>query len=423
MRYRNGRNDRGRGIGRRDAHGLGLGGCFVAALVTMGGFAARVEAQVGGGPSYDGVASDSVLVAPSTGSGGQSAAIVDEGAADWSAWAGGPAGSTLVGQGEPGTVCEPMDAVPCPQPCHSQHGCVNRYLDRVLGPACPRWVFQIDALMLWQGNITSQPLLLADPVGITVLDVNQAATPMSVGPRAGLIFNLDDCYAIEGNYFNVGTFNGNVAVPAGDYTSLVLPTVFTPEAGSAATLVTAGRIQSAELNWRRRECCCPLTWLAGFRWVQWDQSLALESVPSTGGSVQRIDAETDNDLYGGQIGADLNLWNAGGRLTVNSIGKAGVFYNDADQRAAGIDGSGAAWGPAIGSAARVAFFGEVGAYATLAVTRCLAWRTGYSCFWLGGVAVPANQLAFIDPTVATAPINTSGSVFLHGVSTGLEARW
>ena len=424
MRYRDGRNDRGRGIGPSGVDGcvVGRGGCFLATVLAVGGWAAGAAAQTVNGPSFDGGTSDSVLVESPAGLGGESSPAHGATAGDWSAWDGGPAGSTMVVPGEPGAVCDPMDAVPCPQPCHSQHGCVNRYLDRVLGPACPRWVFQVDALMLWQGNLASQPLLNG-PAGVAVLDANQAGTPLSAGPRAGLIFNLDDCYAIEGNYFNVGTFNGNVFVPAGTYTPIGLPAVFDPAADSTATLVTAGRIQSAELNWRRRECCYPITWLAGFRWVQWDQSLTLASVPSGGGLEQQINAETDNDLYGGQIGADLNLWNAGGRLTVNGIGKAGVFYNDADQRSSGIDATGTAWGPAVGNADRVAFFGEVGAYATLAVTRWLAWRTGYSCFWLGGVAMPANQLAFVDPTVATAPINTSGSVFLHGVSTGLEARW
>lgn len=417
MRCRDERNDRRCGIGRAGGF-RGAAGCLVAALVAIAASAPRLAAQVVEGPSFDGGPSESVLLEQPGHLGERLAPVGDAPESDWSAWAGGPAGETVTG--EPGTACELPAAMPCPQPCHTHPGCINRYLGRVLGPACPRWVFQVEALMLWQGNLASQPLL-ADAAGVTVLDVNQASTPTSAGPRAGLFFNLDDCYAIEGNYFNVGTFNGNVSLPAGTYTPLVMPTVFTPAAGPA-TLATAGRIQSAEVNWRRRECHYPITWLAGFRWVQWDQSLALTSVPSGGGITRRIDAETDNDLYGGQIGADLNLWNAGGRFTMNGIGKAGVFYNDADQIASGINSNGAAWGPTVGNADRVAFFGEVGVYATLAVTRWLAWRTGYSCFWLGGVAMPANQLA-VNPAVTNAPIDTSGSVFLHGVSTGLEARW
>jgi len=55
----------------------------------------------------------------------------------------------------------------------------------------------------------------------------------------------------------------------------------------------------------------------------------------------------------------------------------------------------------------------------------LSWRAGYTLFWLSGVATSANQLSTTDlaTNVPTATINTNGSVLLHGVTTGLEARW
>ena len=69
------------------------------------------------------------------------------------------------------------------------------------------------------------------------------------------------------------------------------------------------------------------------------------------------------------------------------------------------------------------FVGETGINASLALTNWLSWRAGYTCFWLGGVAVPARQLGLYDATAGTTSVNTNGSVFLHGVTTGLEARW
>ena len=77
---------------------------------------------------------------------------------------------------------------------------------------------------------------------------------------------------------------------------------------------------------------------------------------------------------------------------------------------------------------QTSFFGEIGGNATVDLTNWLSWRIGYSVFWLSGVATPANQLsvATVDPgtgNVATNGINTSGSVLLHGVNTGVEARW
>ena len=57
------------------------------------------------------------------------------------------------------------------------------------------------------------------------------------------------------------------------------------------------------------------------------------------------------------------------------------------------------------------------------ITRWLAWRGGYSVFWLSGVATAPQQFAASDFAESTGTVNTNGSVLLHGVTTGLEARW
>ena len=121
----------------------------------------------------------------------------------------------------------------------------------------------------------------------------------------------------------------------------------------------------------------------------------------------------------------LMLWQgniASGPFTVNGIGKAGAFYNNAYQRTSYTD---PAFTAAAATADRIAFFGELGVNGNLRLTDWLSWRLGYSLFWLSGVAVPANQLSTTNlaavPPAAT--INANGSVLLHGVTTGLEARW
>lgn len=305
--------------------------------------------------------------------------------------------------------------------CTVTDGCINR----ILGPANPRWVAQVDALMLWQANVASRPLYTDSATGLTSLDVNQAQPPMSAGPRYGLFFNLDDCYAIEGNYFDVQSFSAQRATPltAGGYTMNNLAGLnFTGI--DTAQVSTSGQIQSAELNWRRRQCGLPITWLAGFRWVQWNQRLQVTdeySTPSPG--VDTVNVITGNDLYGGQAGMDLGLWNSGGRFTVNGIGKAGIFYNTAYQRT--DISTQPAVAPAAAIAEQTAFFGEVGVNSSLRLTKWLSWRAGYSVFWLSGVAIPANQLSLVNQPAPNdvATINTNGSVLLHGVTTGLEARW
>jgi len=81
-------------------------------------------------------------------------------------------------------------------------------ISRVLLPVDPRWEAQVDALLLWQGNIASRPLYVLAGTTTTALNANQAQTPLTAGPRFGLLLNLDPIYSIEGNYFNVQSFGG-----------------------------------------------------------------------------------------------------------------------------------------------------------------------------------------------------------------------
>lgn len=307
-------------------------------------------------------------------------------------------------------------------------------------PVQPRWQAQVDALMLWQGNIPSRVLYTDGVTGAPALDVNQAQTQMAAGMRYGLMLNLDPVYAIEGNYMNVSSFSGNASTPDGIYgqNNLAAPSLG-PADGilfTSANVTTSGTISGAELNWRRRTCS-PVTWLAGFRWIEWNQGLlvqdrfrfdpAFDQPPGT----SNLDVATGNNLYGGQIGMDLCLWNRRtSAIQVNGVGKAGVFYNHASyQRTVGAfmqDGyPSQQLGPAAATADQTSFVGELGVNASLRITDWLSWRAGYSLFWLSCVATPAEQLSVTNLLDAppTALIDTNGSVLLHGVTTGLEARW
>ncbi|MFM7138088.1 MAG: hypothetical protein ACKO1M_13620, partial [Planctomycetota bacterium] len=211
--------------------------------------------------SYDGVAT----IGDTTGGGeivGEESVLVDPAVA--------PA---LPSYGYDPTVNVPCDA--CRQgPCHEHGGILNR----CLGEACPRWTGQIDVLMLWRGNIPATPLYVidnpADPR--TVLSANQLLTDMAVGPRGALMLHIDDCEAIEANYFNVGSIGGTQEFVA------PLPTQYAWDALAGisvgaindGTVMTNGFIQSFELNWRRKTHPS-VTWLAGFRWVEWNETLSI----------------------------------------------------------------------------------------------------------------------------------------------------
>jgi hypothetical protein len=295
---------------------------------------------------------------------------------------------------------------------------------------CPTWEAQVDALFLWQGNIPSRPLYVDSLTNATVLDANQLYAPAAIAPRYSLTYHRDDCRAIEVNYFQVWGFNAQQVVgpqtdPAGSgafaSNNLVGPD-YNEVSGALAT--SSANIQSLEVNLRRTDGGM-IEWISGFRWLEWGQNLSfIDSITQgdtlAGGDFGSID--TLNNLYGWQLGGDMMLWNAGRWLRVNGIAKAGVYYNhQAAQNTYYTDFFTEA--NAASSNDTVSFVGETGINASLALTNWLSWRAGYTCFWLGGVETPARQLGLTNIDTNTASVNTNGSVFLHGVNTGLEARW
>jgi hypothetical protein len=309
-------------------------------------------------------------------------------------------------------------ADPCPDVC-------------LTDTCCPTWEAQVDALFLWQGNLPSRPLYVETATGATALDANRLYAPVAIAPRYALTYHRDDCRAIEVNYFQIWGFNAQEMVGPqidgngeGIYTAnnLVGPDY---DRVASARATSSANIQSLEVNLRRTDGGI-IEWISGFRWLEWGQNLNITDNTVEGGvssGDDLVDINTLNSLYGWQLGGDMMLWNAGRWLRVNGIAKAGIYYNhQAAQNTFYTD----YFEPDVNVASAndtVSFVGETGINASLALTNWLSWRAGYTCFWLGGVATPARQLGLYDASTGATSINTNGSVFLHGVNTGLEARW
>jgi len=322
-------------------------------------------------------------------------------------------------------------SAPCPDACPKDPCCKD--------PCCPTWEVQVDALFLWQGNIPSRPLYFDTATKQPVLDVNQLQNRAAIAPRYAFIYHHDECRAIEANYFQVWGFNSYAGIGPtydqagnGAYTVNILNNVAFENVAQAQAIGTA-HIQSLEVNLRRGDRGM-IEWITGFRWVEWGQGLAISDYSYQAGdptanppvdpvvSPEQINVTTLNSLYGWQWGADMMLWNPGRWLRINGIAKAGVYYNhQAMQNTFYTD----YLNPVNVSASEdtIAFFGETGVNCSWALTNWLSWRAGYSLFWLSGVAVPANQLSLTDLGTGTTAVNTNSSVFIHGVTTGLEARW
>lgn len=321
----------------------------------------------------------------------------------------------------------------CPPAC-------DRRICHVLDPwgEDPLWSGRAEALLLWRSNPQGYPLFNffdGAPAG-EALNASDFSSGMAAGPRFTLFRHTGDDGAIEFNYFRVQSFASNERLPdtVGGYqlnntgqSIFCCPSV-TPLNSVSGGLTSA--FQSFELN-RRIPTQGRLQWLAGFRWVQWNEQMQLDTVSAVVGSpTKAYQTTTNNDLYGLQIGADSILYGLGGPFRVEGLAKSGVFYNRAAQASSNAY-SGDSFQPAYNlgnrsSVGRAAFVGELGATGVYDISEWLSVRVGYAAFWLGGLALSSNQfdnqcICPLDP-VRTAT-DTGGSVFVHGLTLGLEGRW
>jgi hypothetical protein len=322
------------------------------------------------------------------------------------------------------------------QPCCCEVPC--RLLDP-LGQD-PLWTARTDALLLWRDAPQAQPLFdfadPADPVPLGVaLDAANFRSDMAAGPRFALFRHTGDMGAIEFNFLRVQTFNSALSLPQRADTvyldagprGLYCCDDTTPRDTVAGSMSSS--LQSAEVN-RRFPTDGRLGWLMGFRWVEWNDALGLQSASLIGNPLEFTNSyltQTNNDLYGLQIGADSILYGLGRRFRVEGIGKTGIYYNDARQMSSFtttlLDGESLAVATHVG---RAAFVGELGVTGVYDITQHIAFRAGYTIFWLGGLALAPEQYA-ANTLCPENPIqggtDTSGSVVVQGLSLGLEARW
>ncbi len=192
-----------------------------------------------------------------------------------------------------------------------------------------------------------------------------------------------------------------------------VPPGLTVGTGSSIHARYKSDLQNFEIN-GRQQLGERLTMLVGFRYLELDErfdaALAGAEFPIT------YEAATRNRLYGVQFGGQAVLWDGGGPLTIEGVGKAGIFGNRAAQDSA----FGAGYPVhARGTAIPTAFVGEIGLSANYCFTDRLSLRGGYRLLWVDGVALATDQVAVSD-FIFGGGIRASGDAFYHGAFIGLQ---
>lgn len=344
----------------------------------------------------------------------------------------GYGGYEPVGCGAAGCVgqcetCCPGGCPPADSWCGAHHG-----KDGVC------WVGRADALILWRSAPPGRALVDTGLGGVPVLDADTMDSPAAAGPRFSLFrFNRCNGTGVEATYFQAANWRSERPLSAQSQLYALAPpgiygndNTYNFDTGYANL---GARVKSFELNrhWCKSE---HLRFLAGFRWVEWQETFSLsDEFDATPPITDYYETDCINDLYGGQIGLDAWLlslpW-----MRLDSVIKAGAYYNNAVQSSmykSNVLGSTESQSVRVGeSPVSCAFVGELGLTGVVPLCSWLDFRFGYFGLWLSGIAQPTQQLSgqvLTQPAggseATSGSINADGGVLVQGVSLGLEGRW
>lgn len=307
-----------------------------------------------------------------------------------------------------------------------------------IGPGCPaygdfarcrcrspEWTVAVDAVFVHRDAPSGYTMLTDVTSGRAVLDASQMGLGTQAGPRLILLGELGAGWTLDLEYLGIDGWSVTEGFGPGDYLVTGDRSVSGPDA-SVVSFLYASRFRTAEINLRTPG----FGWLrplAGFRWIGLSETYQAAGEFSGGGAgipyVLRY--QTDNNLYGGQLGAAASLWDQGGPITVTALGKAGLYL--ADSLNAGTfratAGTETLAFDAVGHGRRAAFFGELGVVATWWLNEHLSVRGGYQLYWLTDVALAIEQPLATDIAEGTGGINNRDNLFMHGPSAGLQLSW
>lgn len=175
---------------------------------------------------------------------------------------------------------------------------------------------------------------------------------------------------------------------------------------------------SFEVLGTRRADCHELSY--GFRYAGLNEHFSPTAANASGDAFH-----ADNHLFGLQLGLESDLWTSRQPLSIRSIAKAGVYYNDVDLYAQ-THAPGLILSSATRDTGSAAFLGEFGLQAEYELSYSCSLQLGYRLILLDGVSLASDLVPNVGgfaPSV-TPPIGSDKSTLLmHGLQVGAERRF
>lgn len=296
---------------------------------------------------------------------------------------------------------------------------VWRCPEYILPPEPARLTFQSELLVLDRDNEDRQNILFNDVTGDVLFSMSDFNFNWQPSYRNTARFNITKTAGVEASYLRVHNDWLNRRIVDADVPIRVQMfgiSVVSPFDPFRLTYKT--KMQTGELNFRSSSENGEVTFITGFRWAEIDE-LFRTQVPSIATDLR---VETQNKLYGWQIGFEGSSWVSYGILRVDSSVKAGAYQNTA-RNSARLQTLGFGLVD-VGTGDEVpAFLGESRITFTAPLTKHCFARAGYHLMYVSGLAVAADQINAIRVVPPQVDLESDGDAIYHGWFLGLEAWW
>jgi hypothetical protein len=275
------------------------------------------------------------------------------------------------------------------------------------------------AVFLHRSLAPHEPLVQEFSIPPTpLLDAHDLGLQWAAGTRIEALLSLDERWAAELVYLGISDWGATQSFTGSPDLPLYVPGLSQAFIFQDATARYLSDLYSGELNLRDK-FSRHITLLAGFRYLSLRDKIVLsgESTVFPNQGTAMMAAQTMNNLYGFQIGADVTVPQFIDRLSINGIVKAGIYGNDVDLTQT-MTGTGV-FSDSFFSASRgqASFVGEVALRPSYSLNGHFSVFGGYDALWLEAVALAPPHL---PPTSA---IHASRTAFYNGATIGLETKW
>ncbi len=340
------------------------------------------------------------------------------------------------------------------------YGAIPGALATEMVPAWPRWFAGASGLVMTRtlpaGTNTMQPA-----AGLPTLSTASAAAtwPGGLDLHVGRWFGPGQSSAIEGIYWGVYGIGSSATVGSAGGPGLINGIPQAPGAmlaGSPAAAFLADSqaqqisrsdlVNNVEINWLYRLTDRPefppldrrlsWIWLAGFRFFELQDVVTQTSTSSViqsivpGGNQALLSVATNNNLFGGQLGAKAD-WRIAPRIRLSAVPKFMVGGNAITNTTdlATVSGTGATFAdgtPLHGHSTLGVFswLGSVDSAVAWDVTDHWSLSVGYRVVGVGNIAQADGQWpASISGPASLGGIDAGSSTVIHGGFAGFQGRY